>query len=226
MSGSKFEIINSKELRIGKRTLSYHHQNPPIDNTIYSIDASDNSRDSHTQKLHPFDFKEIKPSDLPNGITISLAISQAEFSYLCYFYINKANDQVEISVLVDLLFKEWHLQTNLAHFIELYKSTLFEVITNISDIEIEPTDVGYFVIAKSKVLTSSAIYDAYIKLSKEVLFAYRKSLANLTLDNSKKSSFNIPPDSSGLRWWLRYVLVPIIGSGTFVAVIVWLSHLF
>nr|WP_294841133.1 hypothetical protein [uncultured Methylotenera sp.] len=228
MSNPKFEIINSKEIRIGERVLSYHQHTPPLnDNTIYSIDASANSSDTHTQKLYPYDFNGIKPTDFPNGLSISLTISQSEFSNVCFFLVSKMNDQAEISIIVDLLFKEWHLPISLSHFTEIYKSALFEVVTNISDVEIELTDVGYFVIAKTKVLTNSTIGSAYIKLSKEVLFAYRKSLASLTnIDKPYKNLSSTPTDNIGLRWWIRYVVVPIIGSGTFVAAIIWLSNVF
>jgi len=128
---------------------------------------------------------------------------------------------VTISVTVDLNFADWHLPGNLRDFADTYRSAVLDAITGPAGVHIEQNEAGYSLECTAVVLPSTDLYDAYQALAEEVLIAYRKALAHLVkpagTDPKGNAAATPATDTHGPRWWIRYVLVPVQGSGAVAA---------
>lgn len=224
MADSAFELINQTTVRIGDRVLTSHLCDPPLEGKHrYVIEATSDERNRYGQQLYIHDFREIYPTDLPNGISINIERPKSSFRDVGFIDIKKSDDHSELSIIVCLDFADWHLPLNLPHFAEKYIDSLKENVAGILRAEIETTDAGLYIVCGVTVMPTSTYLSAYRNLDAQVLATYRKCLGDIYKPKSvKKAEPGQPQDYSGTKWWVRYVVVPVIGSGAFAAAAAWL----
>ena len=230
MTSTSFEILENKRIRIGSQLLDMHLSSPPLDGKWkYIIEATSDTRDKIVQHLNMHQLGDIYPTDLPNGISISISSPKTEFRAIQFADIKKLDDQSELRVTMIFDFVDWHLPVNLQHFGENYRDAMLVEVKEALLAEITTTEFGLFITCGVRVPPKTNYLDAYRKINTQVLTTYRKCIAD-TYKSKDIKVINSRPlqksDSTGLKWWVRYVLVPVIGSGAFAAVIAGLITFF
>lgn len=184
----------------------------------YLVNGDGHERAHSGHHLSPYNLRGLRPIDVPNGLSLSIYRPKSSFRLLNSFELRKLDDECQISVTVDLAFADWHLPKNLRDFVDDYRSSLSKVVTNLVNVTADQDEVGYSLTCAVKVSPLEDFFAAYTNLAEEVLVAYRQALADLVRPNAPMQPIS-PTDGHGPRWWIRYVVVPIIGSGAVAAVV-------
>lgn len=219
MANTQFEIIDNKNIRIGDTVVSAFYHKPPLGNIVYSVESTSNHREKALQYLSVYNFQQITPVALPNGIAISISNPGSEFPYVVSADIVKADDKVKVTLVMDLLYRDWHLPFNLVHFVEQYEDKLRTTVTNFLGTQNIKMEASFIISCTVSVDTTKTILDAYNQLDRELQKIYRKCLSDITAPVHFEGSKAIPSDETGFKWWIKYVIVPIVGSGTFAGVL-------
>lgn len=216
-----FEIIDKASFRVGDKLLSGHSCDPPLDGKYrYAMEGTSNERDRIVQHLFIHDFREVRPVDLPNGVSIHISNPKSEFRQVNFAEIKKINDQSELTIILCFDYVDWHLPLNLQHFAERYSGTLLRQVDSAIRCDIDQTEVGLFINCSIVVAPETNFLSAYRKADAQILAIYRKCLADIYTQQhpTKEIVTTQAKDNDGSKWWFRYVIVPIIGSGTVAAI--------
>lgn len=222
MTAPAFELIDKSTFRVGDKVLSGHFCDPPLDGRYrYVTDGTSDERDRICQHLFVHDFRDVRPSDLPNGISINIQNPKSEFRQVNLVEIRKVEDQSELAIVLSFDYADWHLPLNLQYFAERYRDALLQQVDNARSCDVDQSDVGLFINCSIVVTPDINYLSAYRKADVQVLAAYRKCLADIYRQQHSTKEETAPAqveDSVGAKWWFRYVIVPVIGSGTVAAI--------
>lgn len=220
MSTPAFELIDNQTFRIRERVVSCHFMDPPFEGKYrYLADTTSDERDRICPHLFVHDFREVHPSDLPNGISINIHSPRSDFRQIDFVGIKKVNDQSEIIIVLCFDYIDWHLPINLQHFAERYRDALLLHVDSALECHIDHSDPGLLINCSISVTPDTDYLSAYRKAVSQILVTYRKCLENIYKPSSSKEVKLLQADdTAGAKWWFRYVIVPILGSGAVAAI--------
>lgn len=220
MRARTFELIDNETFRVGERVVSCHFVDPPVQGKYrYLAETTSDERDRICQHLSIHDFREIHPSDLPNGISINIQSPRSDFRQIHFAEIKKVNDQSELVIVLCFDYVDWHLPINLQHFAERYRDALLSHVDRALDCHIDHSEPGLILSCSISVPPDTDYLSAYGKAVSQILATYRTSLENIYKPPSPKGAKPIQADdSAGAKWWFRYVIVPVLGSGAVAAI--------
>lgn len=220
MPAPVFEIIDNSSFRVGERVVSCHFCDPPFDGKYrYIAEGTSNERDSIGQHLFVHDFRDVRPSDLPNGISVNIQFPKSEFRQINFAEIKKANDQSELIIVLCFDYADWYLPINLHNFAERYCDALLRHVEGAIESHIDQSDPGLFINCLILVTPDTDYLSAYRKAVSQILATYRKCLEDIYKQPAaKEAKPTQAKDTSGAKWWFQYVIVPILGSGAVAAI--------
>lgn len=221
MDSSTFKLVNQTTYRVGGRELSCSYCNPLFKGKFrYIADGTSDERDSVADHLFIHDFCDTHPTDLPNGISITIVSPKSEFRQVDFARIEKVEDKAELTITLGFLYADWHLPISLPHFLERYRDALLRQVGNASQANIENSEVGFFLSCAVVVQPSVDFWSAYQESTSQILSTYRKCLAELFGERQQPKAATIQKSEgiSGARWWFQYVIVPVLGSGAVAAI--------
>lgn len=221
MTTPTFEFLPEEKARIGDAIVKVCRCDPPLDGKWrYSIDATSDEMDTISQKLSVHQLRDVRPPHLPNGIVISIQRPRTEFRELQFVDIRKIDDRSEMHATMVFDFVDWHLPINLQHFAKNYCDAMLKIVEGAVATHIIPTEVGLFITCEVVVSPATNYWSAYRNIDIQVLETYRKCIADTYKPQNENPVQALPmpgSDASGTKWWVRHVLVPIVGSGAFAA---------
>lgn len=223
MTHPPFELVSESKFRIGERIVSGHFCDPPANGKWkYVIEANSDERHHIGQLLFVHDFSDVRPTDLPNGISIVIQGPKSDFGQVSFADIKKINDKSELTVVLNFDYVDWHLPLNLQHFVESFRDALIQQVDHANNCHIDHRDIGLSVDCSVGVDPDTNYFSAFKKVDAQVLATYRKCLSDIYKQQHvpKLEPITVSrPDeaASGARWWVRYVIVPVIGSGAVAA---------
>lgn len=221
MISSTFELIDQTTYRVGGRELSCSYCEPPFKGKYrYIADGTSDERDTIGEHLFIHDFRDTRPTDLPNGISITIFKPKSEFRQVDFAKIHKFSDRSELSVVLCFDYADWHLPVSLPHFLESYREALLQQVEHVTQTFIEQSDVGFFLSCSVVVQPDEDFWSTYQQAVSQVLAIYRKCLAELYGERhqTKPKMVTKNDENSGAKWWFRYVVVPVLGSGAVAAI--------
>lgn len=211
--GRKTYIMENKEIiKIGLKELAAYVERDAVDAYKFSIETSGNKREKYAQTFYPISLGEETGESFPNDTELSIYNVESDFRVINTIWIKKKNGVCKISLNINVCYSNWGLHESLGYFIDRYKAALtktklFEEVTSSKE------EYGYYLECVSTVENDASIYRSYSKIESSLESTYRNTLI-LTQEKSV-SSFS----EGRLHWWVRYVAVPLVGSGTIAAVI-------
>jgi hypothetical protein len=226
-----FELLSSGRVRIGQAELKIHvDDDVAADDDRYVIEATADLKQKFGQYFPPHGLQAVRPTDLPNGLYLAierLESGRSTFRNLHHLTLRKRGDQVTLNLYIYFEHLDWHLPESIATFAERYADALVAAsqLGASASTHIQDTGVGVDLLLFAP--PNRDIYSTYRDAADSCLLQFRSCVAQgyktpktndsdpLTKTTPKTES----ADSSGTKWWVRYVLVPLLGSGAFAAVI-------
>ena len=222
MANPVFELIPQSKVRIEDKILSIHYCDPPINGKYrYVMDGTSDERDKICQHIFIHDFMSVFPTDLPNGFSLTIQNPRTDFRHINFVEIKKLDDSSKLVVILNFIFSDWHLPLNLPHFAETYSESLRKNVENATESYVESDElVGVFVYCEVSVSPTTSFFSAFRKVEAQILATYRRCLADVYRPPTQSYDTKQPQsaDVSGAKWWVKYVIVPVLGSGAVAAI--------
>lgn len=221
MTPRAFELLDDCHVRIADKTFRCHYATSQLDGKpAYSIEGTSDERNGLAQRIFIHDFRDICPTDLPNGISVIIDRPKSTFKQLNFANLTKADDRTEIELVITFYFSDWHLPINLQNFAAKYCEAMLGSIENIIEADFFVEDVSVMVTCRVSIKPTTTFLVAYRNAADQILTTYRNCLESLYIPTptSGSKSPKASDDSTGTKWWFRYVIVPILGSGAVAAI--------
>jgi len=203
--------VSQKTFQIGVRDLEAYIHDPPINGVRYSIEASGNQRQKSQQQLHPVQFLDTTFDQLPDALSVSIYEVQTSFQPIDMVYVSKTT-KYAVSVLMSFSFSTWEMPESLGKFVERYVKGLHEA-ANIVEASCDKSEYGFDVFCEASPASSEKIYRIIQELEVTAASVYRETIIPPVATQKKTAS------EAHWQWWIRYVLVPIVCSGSVAAVL-------
>lgn len=225
-----FELLSPERLRIGSINYTVRSDPSASDGEIYMLEASADPDQRHAQHLAPANLRGVRAADLPNGFYLSIErLSKAKpaLRNIHFLVVRKESDQVRVSTTAAFDHSDWHLPESLVHFAHRYAVALSASLGLGSNVSVDENDTGVEVTVHTQPAPERDLFAEYTAVAEACLVVYRASIAEryssqaIAKPERDLQPSTAPPtpaapgDSAGAKWWFRYVLVPVIGSGAF-----------
>jgi len=211
VSESFFELLSFDSVRFGKKILRCHQYEPPMEGK-YSlvVEASSRATDKYSQELYVQDFAQAVASDLPNGITITIDEPLSEFRAVSGVTISKFGDTTTASVSASFAFADWHLPSNLAHFVRAVAVRLGSETSVSTEVFTEDMSVELWV--RKPLASNGNVSQGVSVLMRSIPDAYRAEMQTLVSGSREKVEVvrDLAKSDARWQWWVRYVLVPVL----------------
>lgn len=126
----------------------------------------------------------------------------------------------EISQDIYFDYADWHLPLNIIDFADLLKRELENGPSKLAQVRIYKSDVSVYLICIAAISGNDDLYVKFKEINASIMRAYRTCLHSLTKPPTTEGTRH-KDDTNGVKWWVRYVAVPLVGSGAFAALVAW-----
>lgn len=128
-------------------------------------------------------------------------------------YVQKKSGKCQLKHVLDFNYFDWDMPESLGSFLDRYKEKIKE-IPNFISVRKERSDYGYSIDFISSVDALEDIYYQIRNIEDSLESLYRENLTIPAHAETKKYG------EDRIHWWIRYVIVPLIGSSTIAAALV------
>lgn len=211
---SGIEIIDKKKLRLNERSFDIHYHNPPLsDGSIFGLDADGANSTYAKNHLKPYELRGIQGRWLPAGLYISIDSPKSHLKNMSLVHFENIKEGPVVKSWIYFVHADWHLPISLHDFCEMLRDEIANNTSVVSHVGIELDDSSVTLVTVAPIGPSSYCYEVFQALDEHLLKSYRTCLRSLMRDTPiprKKVNEASSGDAHGLKWWMRYVAVPII----------------
>jgi hypothetical protein len=221
MTAAEIEIVEPKRIRIRDRHFDvFYHAPPQSDGSIYDLEASANELSHARNHLKPHELRGIRGRDLPAGLSIMIESPKSHLKNMSLVYFENLNEGPIVKSWIYFDHADWHLPLHLIDFCDLVQEEIASSKDVVRRVEVHESDVGVNLLCVAPVSPLADCYLVFQALDDLILKGYRACLRSLMKDAPalRVKSTDIPvADGHGAKWWIRYVVVPVVVA--FVALI-------
>ncbi len=202
----------TKKLQIGDCEVEAWYSPESGNGYKYNIHVDPFSEDKVLQQFHLMRLHGVSPKELPDSCHIVFQSPKSEFKRVNFveFKLNKGVCELEIILCID--YRDWEMKESVASFVDRFCDSVKKTATDAATAV--KTEYGYFIHCKFNISEAKDIYEYYSEKENALERVYRATLASDTVDvAAKKYGEDI------LHWWIRYVIVPLAGSGAIATVL-------
>lgn len=211
-----YEIVVVSEKRrisIGAHSIEAWYDEHSEDGFRYFAALNGNPSFPNEGKFYLTFLNSVSCDDMPDLTHLVISYSKSEFRKVNFVVIKKVGAVCELGITLALNYQEWEAAESVGKFVYRF----LDSIKNELGFDANPikTEDGYFVECWSKKVNVSDIYSWYSNMEHSLEKVYQREL-----NNPPRLFPDTPKYGEGrLHWWVRYVFVPLIGSGTIAAII-------
>ncbi|MDT8383445.1 MAG: hypothetical protein RRB22_03435 [Gammaproteobacteria bacterium] len=200
-------------IHIGNYPIKVWHNDPLVDGYEYYGELSTGQRTPKEYRCNLSYFSGVSCIDLPDRLHLWITHNGSEFKRVNFVRITKLSNQCKLVITLNIDYARWELEESVSSFVFRF----VDFIKNELNVEItaDKTDVGYCIDVPFYGSKVDDIYNWYSTCEHTVEKFYQKCLVSPTGNNSESVKYG----EDRLHWWVRYVFVPLIGSGTIAAVL-------
>jgi hypothetical protein len=214
--------------RVNSRELKLTVISPPMkDGTTHLLEVTSDPANEYQQKLFVSELKGFLGGMLPSGFELIIYRPEARTPGLDFLSFQNLTKGRRINFSVRIYFQDWSYRTNLLHFAEELRLTAEQQISNCQTVSITKDEYGVTLSCAVLLEPGDDCYDVYTSTDHALSRLYKEVVSKVDQRFISKLEASSAPADAGFRWWIRYVLVPIISGGAGAAVIGWLMlHIF
>jgi hypothetical protein len=220
------QISKTALIRIMERELECHQSDPPDkDGSIYSVYTTSNISHKYEQKLQISELRGLLGGMIPKGFSLSMDSPEALTKGLHYAYLQNISDGRSLKLAVRYYFKDWAFQTNLIYFAEKLRALTEHKLANCQSSYVEKNEYGITLWCHINIESNQDCYEIFKSSDATIFSLHKDALKEIDPLNANNSVARQPVGESGLKWWLRYVIIPVFG-GVGALVVGWiLTHM-
>lgn len=213
------EFVGKDRVRIGQAEYRLFLHDPPLPGGRASVvEVSGKPHCGYQELLEIDQLKGVTANQLPKGFSISIYAPRLATKNIDSMEIRNAFGAIKLSFTVSHDYEDWKHPSNLIHFSNHLAAEFLKSVPDCASARSRPDDVNVSVTCELD-MPRTAELSQYIAL---VDACVGQVIGRLLSGESKGlSTTHLKPDEHGYKWWVRYVLIPIAGSATLVALLNW-----
>lgn len=220
MRNNCLKIIDSENVWISGKRVKAGTFNPPYkDGNAYLIEATSNAANNHQQQLLPSDLSGLTGEDIPKGFQLIIYEPETRTSGLDFFCLENLSKGARIILEIRYQFAELITRINLADFERNIQQVLENELENIQSIRPEKDEAGISFRIARILEPEDDIFEAFASVDRALLSLHKRAIKKSGENFSEKLDSHAREDGSELKWWLRFVAVPIISGGVGAAIV-------
>lgn len=179
------------------------------------IEASSKEDNRFDDLLFIRDLKGVAPRQFPNLFRVMIyGITEANFSYASDVCFRRHHSEAEISYTFDIDHLKWDQPINFKHFLSVFCDVLRTQLPRVNDVSQEHMEGLTFVTVDIGMDLDADCFNVFREVDLNMIRLFRQ-----TLDRPMKLEISSASEKSdtGLKWWMRYVIVPVACSSGFAA---------
>lgn len=219
---SRVKIISNKEILIGERILPIFHHDPLIDGAEYSLETTSDSKNKFQPELYVRQLKGVTANLLPDRLDISIYNPKSPFRFIDYLVVKKRATSCTMTIFLTFYYSKWDHALNLVQWSEIFRSDLLSKVTAIKTAVKHRDEYGVNFLCDVNLSDTDDIFEVFERVGSDIETVYVQSIKRADIAISDSQSELLPDKRRELRWWIQYVVVPLLGSGAFAALVAWL----
>jgi hypothetical protein len=211
-----FKEVSGDNVQIGRNTFQVCRHDFRNGTTV-SLEVGGGPRSGFTNILPIEDLQNIRVMDLPKGFSLDIYMptlpKSPEIEGLSFKHVHGKGI---CSLSLGFVYAEWKNECNLALYSKEVAAKMLLELPNCFAVSVDNEDVGTRISCSLDIPTHVDLYQQSQELGLIV--------SNVLAPKKSTSSYRellpaLKPDEHGVRWWIRYVLIPIFGSATLLGLI-------
>ena len=178
----------------------------------------------HSEHIYPKlllleQLSDLRLKDLPQDLGITISRPNTPLNILESIDLRSGFYQGNLCFTVFYSSESWKSPTNLWHHTKSLAGKILSDIEDSMSAEVLRDQGCTWVNVSCRIPENTLIVDYIVGMEKRIdaLIKELENKSGATQPGPKESS--LKPDERGLKWWLRYVIVPIIGGSTLIALL-------
>jgi hypothetical protein len=191
------------------------------DGTTHLVEATSDPANAYKQKLLVKDLKGVLGSMLPSGFEIIIYGPHGRTPGLDFLSFQNLSKGRCIDLSVKIYFQDWSHRTNLLHFAEGLRMLVEHGLPHCQLASVTKDEYGVSLWISIFVGDADDCYELFTATDQALFTLYKKALTKADATFVSKLEAASASSESGLRWWVRYVVVPLVSGGAGAALIGW-----
>ncbi len=202
--------MDSIKIKIAQQELDAHYDEQCTYGYMYTVEASGNPSSKYMQKFFPGRLSGVNCSALQDKLDLCIYDLKTGFRHIESMWVRKREGKCHIQNSISFEYTNWDLPESLSSFIDRYASGLKES-GQITEVRADKNEYGYYVMSTVELTETDDICKKVDSLEELQESIYRKTII-------KPQNIQVTKYGEERRhWWIRYVIVPLIGSGAIAA---------
>lgn len=164
-------------------------------------------------------FGDMRVKDLPDGLHISLHHPNTPLGLLESFTLLCAPRRTKVSFTLFYSFESWHHPKNLWHYAKELSGKLLADLDEARGASIGQDQGCVWIDVESEIPIKTEVRSYLIDLEMRVQSISQMIDKRKVEPESNSLQLDLKPDEKGLKWWLRYIIVPVLGSAGLIGLI-------
>lgn len=215
MQRRPIELINNNQIRIHDKVFQIISSPLPGNMLNVSLEVTGDKDHGFGQFFDLSLLRNIRGSMIPEGFSLSIYEVKGSFKPINAVFVKNVPAGRNLGVLFDFAYKAWMLPVNIFDFSELMSRELR--LSSGVHVSMDKSEYGISFFCYFPLGVSDDCFEKYRQVEKQIDDAYTKCVTSITAPSVSDQGYE---DSA--KWWLQHVVVPLVGSGTFAALVVWL----
>jgi len=212
------ERLDEKRIRIGSKEFRLGIADHPLpDGTYMGVEAAGRP---YTERQQQFDlelFQGTQANQLFKGLYIGIYSPIVESKNISYIELANPYGNPTLCLSLSFEYAGWTGESNLVHLGKRLSQTFLKEIPSCTSATSKAADVAVDISLKIDIPRSEDLYEFVRAIDQKVNDEIRRAT---TLPNADGAvAGDLKPDEHGYKWWVRYVLIPLLGSAAVVAVV-------
>lgn len=215
--------LDGTRVQIGSRELKVSFISPPMkDGTTHLVEATSDPANEYKQKLLVTDLNGVLGGTLPSGFEIIIQSPHVRTPGLDFLSFQNLSKGRCIRFVVGIYFQHWSHRINLLHFAEDLRALAERDLPHCQAASVTKDEYGVSLWISIFLGDTDDCYDLFTTTDQALYVLYKKALTKADATSVNKLQAAPNASESGFRWWVRYVVVPLVSGGAGAALIGWL----
>lgn len=208
-------MVNEKRIiQIGAHSIEAWYNEHSEDGFRYFAELDGNPTWPNEGKFYVTFFNGVGCAAIPDSTHLVILYTGSQFRKVNFVIFKKAEFECELGITLALNYQDWEMAESVSKFVYRFADSIRSELG--FDVKPLKTEYGYFVECWSRKTNVTDIFSWYSDMEHSIERIYQRELVNPSVLSQAGQKYG----EGRIHWWMRYVVVPLIGSGTIAAVIV------
>lgn len=214
------ERLGQNRIRIGPKEFKLfvnEHRLP--DGTTLGVEVAGRPNCGYQDLFETEYLKGISAHQLLHGLSISVYHPRLATKQIDGFEFRNPYGAPILSFSISHDYADWKNSSNLIHFSAALAGDFLQKLPDCVSATSRPDDVNVVVSVRLDVPQTADLYEYISQVDQCTLQILNERMQSLT--GKPVPPQGLKPDEHGYKWWLRYIVTPILGSAALIALLRW-----